>query len=224
MNNSTSPFTKITFTGVLGLVLILNATMTAIFGATYLPAAFGRDGIFSTVAGAVYALLILDLAALAYIRTYATTAETKYQRTITLSVGILCLLGSIFATVVQLSNTAFGLATLAEYQQTIEVIALIMLIVLTAIHASVAIFYPLLSRAESAKQRAINIKTDVTESALSELEALMRQDAAALAGHMSRDMRRDVLHELGFNDQLQPATIAAGRKSPDPLSVNGRHK
>jgi hypothetical protein len=205
MNKESSPLAKILFTVVLTLVLVLNAAMTAVFGYTYLPGAFGGSGILPQVAGALYALLILDAAALAYLNTYVSSAETKWQRTTTLLVGTLCLAGSIFATVVQLTNSAFGLTVLVQYQQTIETIALIMIIALTAVHAIVVYFYRLMGSGEQAKQKAIDIKAGVTAEALRDLEARMLDDSARLAASMSEDMRKQVLHTLGFSEDLEPA-------------------
>jgi hypothetical protein len=210
---------------VLGAILILNAAMTAVWGWANLAAAFGADGIMPHLAGAGYALLILDLAALAYFGVYRRAAETRWQRFISLAMAIICLLGSIFATVTQLMGTSFGLATLAPYRATIEAIALGMMIGLTAAHAITAAAYGLLSASERAKQKSIDIRAGMLDIALAELEARMGADASAIADAMAADMRRAVLADMGFTQTLQrvgDANGPAAQAANVAPSANGR--
>lgn len=78
-----SPGSILLFGGVIGLVLLFNAAMTLVFGWVNLPAAFGTaDSMLARIAGAIYALQILDAAALGYFMAYRRAAETRWQRAI----------------------------------------------------------------------------------------------------------------------------------------------
>ena len=62
-----TPAALFLFYGVLGIILLLNATMTAVFGWRNLWPAFGGDSLLPHIAGALYALVIFDFAAAGYL-------------------------------------------------------------------------------------------------------------------------------------------------------------
>lgn len=219
-----TPAALFLFYGVLGLILLLNAAMTAIFGWRNLWPAFGGDSLLPHIAGAGYALVIFDAAAAGYFMAYKRAAETSWQRFLTLTIAGLCLAGSIFATVEQLASTAFGLAVLSGYSELIQFVALVFMIGLTAIHAIMAAAYGLLSVAERTRGKAITLRADMIDDALDEVETRVMADKGALVDIMAADVRRDVLAALGFTPELQkmiPAKTAAASTAGAAGSANG---
>ena len=213
-----TPAALFLFYGVLGVILLLNGAMTAVFGWRNLWPAFGDDSILPHVAGAAYALLIFDLAAAGYFMAFKRAAETSWQRFLTLGIAGVCLAGSIFATVEQLTYTAFGLAVLSGYADVIQLVALVLMISLTAVHSIMAAVYGLLSVAERARGRAITLKAGMIDDALDELETRVTADTGKIVDVMAADLRRDVLAALGFTPDLQKM-IPAGTVAPVALDA-----
>ena len=204
-----TPAALFLFYGVLGVILLLNGAMTAVFGWRNLWPAFGDDSILPHVAGAAYALLIFDLAAAGYFMAFKRAAETSWQRFLTLGIAGVCLAGSIFATVEQLTYTAFGLAVLSGYADVIQLVALVLMIGLTAVHSIMAAVYGLLSIAERTRGKAITLKADMIDDALDEVETRVMADKGVIVDAMAADVRRDVLAALGFTPELKKMIPAA---------------
>lgn len=216
-----TPAALFLFYGVLGVILLLNATMTAVFGWRNLWPAFGDDSLLPHIAGALYSLVIFDLAAAGYFMAYKRAAETSWQRFLTLSIAALCLAGSIFATVEQLASTAFGLAVLSGYAELIQFVALVLMIGLTAVHSIMAAVYGLLSIAERTRGKAITLKADMIDDALDEVETRVMADKGVIVDAMAADVRRDVLAALGFTPELKKMIPATASTVDTAASANG---
>lgn len=199
-----SPAAIFLFYGVLIGVLLLNGGMTAVFGSRNLWSAFSTtDSLLPRIAGGLYALLIFDFGAIGYFAAFKFHAETKWQRFLTLSIAALCLSGSIFATIEQLASTAFGLAVFSGYTDVIEFIALVFMISLTAIHATMAAVYGLLSVAEMVRSKSINLKAEMIDDVLDEVDTRVRNDKGVIVDQLAADSRRDILEALGFSSSLE---------------------
>ena len=219
-----TPAALFLFYGVLGVILLLNATMTAVFGWRNLWPAFGGDSLLPHIAGALYALVIFDFAAAGYFMAYKRAAETSWQRFLTVSIAALCLAGSIFATVEQLASTAFGLAVLSGYAELIQFVALVFMIGLTAVHSIMAAVYGLLSIAERTRGKAITLKADMIDDVLQEVDTRVMADKGVIVDAMAADARREVLAALGFTPDLKkvvPSQLTAGDGAAKVHSSNG---
>ena len=216
-----TPAALFLFYGVLGIILLLNATMTAVFGWRNLWPAFGGDSLLPHIAGALYSLVIFDLAAAGYFMAYKRAAETSWQRFLTLTIAGLCLAGSIFATVEQLASTAFGLSVLSGYGELIQFVALVFMIGLTAVHSIMAAVYGLLSIAERTRGKAITLKADMIDDALDEVETRVMADKGVIVDAMAADVRRDVLAALGFAPELKRMIPAAASTVDAAAAANG---
>lgn len=216
-----TPAALFLFYGVLGVILLLNATMTAVFGWRNLWPAFGGDSLLPHIAGALYALVIFDFAAAGYFMAYKRAAETSWQRFLTVSIAALCLAGSIFATVEQLASTAFGLAVLSGYAELIQFVALVFMIGLTAVHSIMAAVYGLLSIAERTRGKAITLKADMIDDVLQEVDTRVMADKGVIVDAMAADARREVLAALGFTPELKKMIPAAASTVDAAASANG---
>ena len=216
-----TPAALFLFYGVLGIILLLNATMTAVLGWRNLWPAFGGDSLLPHIAGALYSLVIFDLAAAGYFMAYKRAAETSWQRFLTLTIAGLCLAGSIFATVEQLASTAFGLSVLSGYGELIQFVALVFMIGLTAVHSIMAAVYGLLSIAERTRGKAITLKADMIDDALDEVGTRVMADKGVIVDAMAADVRRDVLAALGFTPELKRMIPAAASTVDAAAAANG---
>ena len=216
-----TPAALFLFYGVLGVILLLNATMTAVFGWRNLWPAFGGDSLLPHIAGALYALVIFDFAAAGYFMAYKRAAETSWQRFLTVSIAALCLAGSIFATVEQLASTAFGLAVLSGYAELIQFVALVFMIGLTAVHSIMAAVYGLLSIAERTRGKAITLKADMIDDVLQEVDTRVMADKGVIVDAMAADARREVLAALGFTPELKKMIPATASTVDTAASANG---
>jgi len=204
MNNNSSPLIKWAFVGFGITVGIINALLTAVFSYTYLPAAFGQaSGVFAQYAAAAYGLLIMDVAYVAWFYVYLRLAESKGQRDLAIAVSIVALLTSIMATVTQLVTNSFGLVDLSAYQETVGVVSLTLMIVVTALHIVAFASYTLLDPRERVKTEAAKIKAAVLENSLNQMRSRVDNDTDAVVDAFAGRIRKDVLRQLGFTPDLR---------------------
>jgi hypothetical protein len=231
------------------LILVgINAALTFSFGYTYLGAAFGT-GVAADYGGAVYALIIFDVAYLVWFLVFSRDAESVGQRAAAGLLAGVSLLGSIIATLNQLALNSFGLVDLSGYHETIGLLALIAMLAITAGHIIGMAAYALMAPGEWQLQTAINeaaedasengrvrqqvrekaksIRESVTNQALSQLEARVQVDTDLLVHHMADRMRRQLLSEFGFTADVRPvggdapALRAGDEAKPKPAPQPG---
>lgn len=212
--------------GIFGaLVIVLNAAETALFGATYLPAAFGNPSNgMSALLAAAYCLLMLDVAYLVWFKVWLSGEQATAQRDMAISLAVIALIGSIMATVTQLATNT-GLATfLIPYRDTIGTIAFFVVVGVTVAHIVGLAVYKYKEPEQQIANKTAKIQGDVIDSALKELEARANEDKAILVDILAREFRVDMLNALGFSQELkrvgkQPALPANSQNNTQGTAV-----
>ncbi|MCA9917692.1 MAG: hypothetical protein KC445_07060 [Anaerolineales bacterium] len=221
MNKSSkSPMIKYAFV-IFGILIgSINAVLTAVFSFTYLPAAFGNpNGLLAPYLAAFYGLLIMDVAYLAWFYVYLRLAESKEQRGLSLFMAIASLAASIMATITQLATNSFGLVDLTAYSETVGLIAMGVMIAVTALHIICFASYTLTDPTESVKTKMTNAKADMLQDALAAAESRVKDDKSVLVDLIAADMRRDILHQLGFTPDY--SRISEGKAvSQEPVQAS----
>lgn len=208
------------------LVIVLNAAETALFGATYLPAAFGNpaNGISSLLAAA-YCLLMLDVAYLVWFKVWLSGEQATAQRDAAISLAVIALIGSIMATVTQLATNTGLAAFLVPYRDAIGTIAFFVVVGVTVAHIVGLAVYKYKEPEQQIANKTAKIQGDVIDSALKELENRANADKDILVDILAREFRVDMLNALGFSQELkrvgkQPVLAASNTAVPDE-DVNG---
>ena len=179
------------------LVVVVNAAVTFQFGAVYLRGAFGiQDALTALLAGALYAVLFLDMAALVWLLVYMRAAETTQQRTIALVAAVLSFAGSLVATAYMLATGTDGVLT--THARAVSSAAQLFMIVAVVLHAVAAVLFKLASRSETVQQASIDASTSAVAEAVTEAKKQVQQQVPELARAMSAEMRSVILAQLGF--------------------------
>lgn len=196
--------TKWLLMGFGALVIILNATETALFGATYLPAAFGTPGNgISEILAACYVLLMLDAAYIVWFKVWLQGDQATSQRDVALALSVISLIGSIFATVTQLATNTTLAPYLIPYRDTIGTIAFFVILAVTVAHIVGFAYYQYSNPKQQIATKTAKIQGTVITSALEELETRANQDKDILVDILAREFRVDMLNSLGFSQDLK---------------------
>ena len=203
------------------LVVLLNATETALFGATYLPAAFGNpDNSFSALLAAGYVLLMLDIAYVIWFKVWLSGEQATMQRDAALALAVLSLIGSIMATVTQLATNTSLAPYLIPYRATIGTIAFFVVLAVTVAHIVGLAAYKYSEPDQQIATKTAKIQGKVIEKALKELETRANEDKDVLVDILAREFRVNMLHALGFSQELkrigkQPALLTEPNEDED---------
>ncbi|MBX3057460.1 MAG: hypothetical protein KF770_13410 [Anaerolineae bacterium] len=191
--------------GIFGaLVIVLNAAETALFGATYLPAAFGNPSNgMSALLAAAYCLLMLDVAYLVWFKVWLSGEQATAQRDMAISLAVVALIGSIMATVTQLATNTGLAAFLVPYRDTIGTIAFFVVVGVTVAHIVGLAVYKYKEPEQQIANKTAKIQGDVIDSALKELETRANADKDILVDILAREFRVDMLNALGFSQELK---------------------
>lgn len=186
------------------LVVVLNAAETALFGATYLPAAFGNpaNGL-SALLAAGYVLLMLDIAYLVWFKVWLSGEQATTQRDVAMALAILALLGSILATVTQLATNTTLASFLLPYRDTIGTIAFFMVVGVTVAHIVGLAVYQYAEPGQQIATKTAKIQGSVIDSALKELDTRANADKDILVDILAHEFRVDMLNALGFSQDLR---------------------
>jgi hypothetical protein len=232
------------FKGFIGTLILINLILTAVFGFSYLGPAFG-DSFVADYAGAAYAVLLFDLAFLAWFYTYLWIAESGEQRSIAIGLSVASLLGSTMATLQQLGINAVGLVDLSAHHETVGMIALLVTLTMTALHIIGGMAYTYFAPAENKRQHDIDerteiasaqqgvndqlraakiklvkaqgkIQADAMEDAVPELERRMRERMSGIVDRLTADHERNLLAMLGFT----PDGKQVGRGGSLPVTID----
>src|SRR5690606_29654506 len=150
-----------------GLVIVLNASETALFGATYLPAAFGNpDNGISQLLAAGYVLLMLDAGYIVWFKVWLQGDQATSQRDIALLLSVVSLIGSIFATVTQLATNTSLAPYLIPYRDTIGTIAFFVILAVTVAHIIGFAYYQYANPKQQIATKTAKIQGAVIDSAL----------------------------------------------------------
>ncbi|MCL4872005.1 MAG: hypothetical protein KJ063_23845 [Anaerolineae bacterium] len=203
------------------LVIVLNAAETALFGATYLPAAFGNpaNGISSLLA-AGYVLLMLDVGFLVWFKVWLSGEQATAQRDVAISLAVMALIGSIMATVTQLATNTTLASFLLPYRDIIGTIAFFVVVGVTVAHIVGLAVYKYKEPEQQIATKTAKIQGDVIDDALKELETRANADKDILVDILAREFRVDMLNALGFSQELkrvgkQPVLAASNTAVPD---------
>lgn len=186
------------------LVIVFNAAETALFGASYLPAAFGNpaNGI-SALLAAGYVLLMLDVAFLVWFKVWLSGEQATTQRDVAITLAVVALIGSIMATVTQLATNTTLAAFLLPYRDAIGTIAFFVVVGVTVAHIVGLAVYKYNEPHQKIATKTAKIQGDVIESALTELESRANADKDVLVDILAREFRLDMLNALGFSQDLR---------------------
>lgn len=219
-----------------GLVILLNAVETAMFGATYLPAAFGNpDNFITSILAAMYVLLMLDVAYLVWFKVWLSGEQATAQRDVALVLSVVALLGSIMATVTQLATNTDLAPYLEPYRDTIGTISFFVLLGVTVAHIVGLAVYQYYHPTQQVQTATALIQGRALQSALAELEKRANEDKHVLVDIMAAEMRIDLLHALGFTgevtrigngviidqemgDEVEAETAVSHEPNPQPVS------
>jgi hypothetical protein len=193
-------------------LLLVNAALTAAFSFTYLPAAFGDpNGAFAPYLAAVYGLLLMDIGFIAWFSVFKRMAETKTQRAVSILMAVLSLAASIMATLTQLAISSFGLVDLTAYHDGIGMTALILMLVATAAHIIAFAVFQLKGADEEIRQKSVDLKAEMLTTSLTKLEDRVKKDADIIVDTLSHFMRREVLAQMGFDEDVKMVGAPAER-------------
>jgi len=201
------------------LLVLINAALTAAFGAAYLGTAFGTGDMTSWL-GAAYALLIFDLGYIAWFYTFIRTAESTGQRALSLGLAIFSLLGSLSATLQQLATNATTLVDLTAYHDTVGVVALGAMLLMTTAHIISTAAYILLDPKEQVKQVMAGVKANALSDALTAAGKQLAIDNEIIVETFAADVRADILAIMGFTPELHQITKAKTADAPALASAN----
>ncbi|HSH04277.1 MAG TPA: hypothetical protein VLL52_17335 [Anaerolineae bacterium] len=201
-NNKQNLWVMVAFGGFSGLLVLINAALTFAFGYTYLGAAFG-DGMLSSYGGGIYTLLLLDAAYVVWFYVFLRLAVSTHQRSLSVGMAGLSLIGSLFATLQQLATNATALVDLTAYHQSVGMAAFVMLLIMTAAHILASASYLLLDPREKVRQMRAVVRGIALEDSLNAAEKMIAFDHQEIVSAMSANVRTDVLASLGFTGDLQ---------------------
>jgi hypothetical protein len=214
-----SPFVSWLLGGFSVVIVVINAALSFAFGASYLGAAFSVDGWLQPVIGGLYALLIADVAFVVWFWSYRRIAETQQQRQLSLAVAVLALSVSVAMTITQLSANAFGLVDLSDYQESVGLVALVLMIAVTAaLIVSVAAF-ALMTRSEQVKTRTMNHKALLLQESMDAMDASMLQLKDQMVIELSERLRGELIAELGLDVLTSGEEVAEAERFR--VGVNG---
>jgi hypothetical protein len=186
------------------LVILLNAAETALFGATYLPAAFGNpDNGISALLAAGYVLLMLDVAYIVWFKVWLSGEQATMQRDAALALAILSLIGSIMATVTQLATNTSLAPYLIPYRGTIGTISFFVVLAVTVAHIVGLAVYKYSEPDQQIATKTAKIQGTVIKQALKELETRANEDKDVLVDILAKEFRIDMLNALGFSQKLK---------------------
>ena len=186
------------------LVVLLNAAETALFGATYLPAAFGNpNNGLSALLAAGYVLLMLDVAYVIWFKVWLSGEQATAQRDTALALAVLSLIGSIMATVTQLATNTTLAPYLIPYRATIGTIAFFVILAVTVAHIVGLAVYKYSEPDQQIATKTAKIQGTVIRQALKELETRANEDKDVLVDILAREFRVDMLDALGFSQKLK---------------------
>lgn len=205
MNKNKSHWARWAFAIFGGLLIVINAALTFSFGYTYLGRSFG-SGMMSDYAGAFYAILIFDAAYLAWFYTFLRTAESTGQRSLAVGMAGFSLLGSLSATLQQLATNANDLVDLSAYHQTVGLIALMIMLFMTAAHVLACAGYLLMSPQERVRQTMAQARGQALEDGLETATRMVNLDYEDIVGMMAIKIRTNILSDLGFTHDLKQIT------------------
>lgn len=198
-------------------LLLVNAALTAAFSFTYLPAAFGDpNGAFAPYLAAVYGLLLMDIGFIAWFSVFKRMAETKTQRAVSILMAVLSLAASIMATLTQLAISSFGLVDLTAYHDGIGMTALILMLVATAAHIIAFAVFQLKGADEEIRQKTVDLKADMLKDSLDQLENRVSDDAGIIVETLAHFMRREVLAQMGFDENVKAINAPPPRPGLPP--------
>lgn len=230
--------TRWTYQITAATLLIVNAALTITFGFSYLGAAFGTVGIVRDFLGAFYALLIFDVLFLAWFWVYLSMATSAKQRTVSLTLAVVALIGSTMATVQQLTVNATGLVNLAQYHDAVGMVAMFVMIGVTVAHiagfAAFVLFDPdeqerqididntahqldlnAKMKMQVCKERAA-IHDQTIREVIPELRRRMNQIKPEIVSRMTDDIRAEILQSLGFTPDGQQIGRLTSANAPPP--------
>ncbi len=201
-------------------VILINAALSYAFGRIYLGAAFGIQGWMGSIVGGLYAVLVADVAFLVWFWAYKRTADTRNQRSMSLLFGCMALGLSIAMSVNQLAVHSYGLVDLTAYHDSVGLLALTVVIVVTAVHIAGSAAFNLSDAAESVKGKSADIRAKLVDESLQGVESSMDDIRVEVVRELQKQMRRDVLMEMGFG----PGSMKTAKKfqPPSPPGINGR--
>jgi hypothetical protein len=205
MSKKTNHWARWAFAIFGGLLIVINAALTFSFGYTYLGRSFG-SGLMSDYAGAFYAILIFDAAYLAWFYTFLRTAESTGQRSLAVGMAGFSLLGSLSATLQQLATNANDLVDLSAYHQTVGLIALMIMLFMTAAHVLAMAGYFLMSPQERVRQTMAQARGQALEDGLETATRMVNLDYDEIVGMMALKIRTNILDDLGFTHDLKQIT------------------
>jgi len=186
------------------LVVLLNAAETALFGANYLPAAFGNpDNGISALLAAGYVLLMLDIAYLVWFKVWLSGEQANTQRDIALVLAIVSLLGSIMATITQLATNTTLAPYLIPYRDSIGTVAFFVVLAVTVAHIVGLAIYKYAEPEQQIATKTAQLQGKVIDSALQELETRANADKDILVDILAREFRIDMLNALGFSQEFK---------------------
>ncbi len=211
------------------LVILFNAVETALFGATYLPAAFGNpDNGIAALLAAGYVLLMLDAAYLVWFKVWLSGEQATAQRDAAIALAIVSLGGSIMATVTQLATNTTLAPYLIPYRPTIGTIAFFVILGVTVAHIVGLAVYKYAEPEQRVATETARMQGKVIDSALKELEARANADKDILVDILAAEFRGQMLGALGFTEKLQrlgkgevvPGQVVANHKPPFKLHID----
>lgn len=193
------------------LIVVVNATLSFAFGYDYLGPAFGISGWLSPVIGGVYAVLVADVAFLVWFWVYRRLAETLVQRSISMVIGVMALVLSVAMSVNQLAVNSYNLVDLSDYHRGVGLIALTIIIGITAAHIISLCAFELFDQEERSRSTKIQIQARLMEESIQTAEAQLDDVRSAIVQTIQGEIRRGVLADLGMLEERRPAPNGAAR-------------
>ncbi|PJF23587.1 MAG: hypothetical protein CUN56_00040 [Phototrophicales bacterium] len=180
-------------------VVAINAALTYVFSSTYLPAAFGSGvNIITKSLAGVYGLLMMDIGYLTWFAVYLKLADGRNQRSLSLLMAGASLFASIMATVNQLATNSYGLVDLAGYENTVGLIALTVMILITAAHIIASALFVYYDPDENMVNYIMDQAADIMQDVRADVAARMQENKKQYVELLARQGHKYTLDIMGI--------------------------
>lgn len=201
-----------------GMVLVLNAAETALFGANYISGAFGTyDDPLARMLAAAYVVLMLDVAYLVWFSVFLGGEQSTEQRDVALVLAIMALVGSIAATVTQLSLGTELAPSLVPYRSTIGTVSFVLVVGVTVGHILGFAAHKYFDPEQRVKTETAVLQGEVYDSVFDELKVRIQQDKDVMVDALAAEYRKRMLNKFGFRVDLK----LLGKQGNEPVIIPG---